>query len=457
MGDLRNNRPRPLALAVVAAMGVLFGLALFFAAEGLTVFTGSGRAVMNIAAILVFVLLVGVAARSNAIATSAFPAMFVALAALAPGAVAVTTVVAYLTPTARGMALPFGVFVAAALWVAVAFMLRRFATARLANARIANELRERLVDLQAQHATTCVRKPGGAQARTIACIDAAKHIGALVNALGNSESDGSAGVSWVTGHGYMDLWARVHRAEEALLRVAPTELVRAEGLRDRLRLAESTVGNRKELLAVLDRVAPLAPPPMSYDDGARAELALVRQEVNDYRDSRRDGIVRARGRLTRTLVFSGLTAYLLLVLAILCAVEPRMMAVASAYYLVAAVVGLFALLREEGKLDSAVEDYGLSATRMLHVPLVSGLAGVAGVVFIAAIPPVIAAVAGQAPDTESALLIRAVFDVEGIAGRLVTAAVFGLTPGLLIDSLHAQAERLKNDLKFSEATDGKPG
>lgn len=461
MGSTNPPGSRPALLRTetlgALAMGVLFGLALFFASEGVDLSAGFGRAVINIAAVLLFVLVVAVAARSAEIAGSAFAAMAVALMPLAPGTVAVMTVLAYLTPATREVALAFGVSVTLVLWAAVAFMLRRFASARLANARVANELAERADHLHEKYKAICEGKTGLAETRIIACGDAATHIGALRNALGTGASHPGGGLSWVSGTGYIDLWARVHRAEESLLRVASTADVRGESLRDRLRLAESSVGNRTELVAVLNSVAPLASPPADYDDGARAELCLVRQEINDYRDSRRDGLVRARGRLTQTLVFTGLTAYLLLVLAVLLDVGPKIIAVASAFYLVGAVVGLFALLRDEGKLDSAVEDYGLSSVRMVHVPLVSGLAAVAGVVLIAAGGPLINVATGQATDAAvNALLLQKVFELDGLAGRLVWAAAFGLTPGLLIDSLKGQAERYKSDLKFSEATDGKP-
>jgi hypothetical protein len=39
---------------------------------------------------------------------------------------------------------------------------------------------------------------------------------------------------------------------------------------------------------------------------------------------------------------------------------------------------------------------------------------------------------------------------------LIIAAIFGLTPGLLIDRLQAQGDKFKSNLRTSGATDSKP-
>ncbi len=76
---------------------------------------------------------------------------------------------------------------------------------------------------------------------------------------------------------------------------------------------------------------------------------------------------------------------------------------AIAYFLIGAPVGLFNRLYLDASTETAVEDYGLSAARLLHTPLLCGL-----------------------------------------------AAVFGLTPSALISRLQSEAEKYKSDLKSSE-------
>jgi hypothetical protein len=220
---------------------------------------------------------------------------------------------------------------------------------------------------------------------------------------------------------------------------------------------------------------------------ARMVIARIAQAVFEYRDDLRAGIVRARNRLAQTMILTGLTAYALVVLAILMGVDPGALATASAYYLVGAVVGLFDRLRTEAQADSAVEDYGLAFVRLVHTPLVSGLAAVGGVVLMALIAsaPVAATLApsatptpissaansstarpssaassgssstqvGGAPPAATAgpaVALRPLFDIPTHPVGLLLAAIFGLSPGLLVQRLQNQAERYKDALRNTE-------
>ena len=61
-------------------------------------------------------------------------------------------------------------------------------------------------------------------------------------------------------------------------------------------------------------------------------------------------------------------------------------------YLVGALAGLLNRLRIESSRSSAVEDFGLHLARLIATPLLSGLAGVAGVYLVAKTPEMLTVV-----------------------------------------------------------------
>jgi hypothetical protein len=187
---------------------------------------------------------------------------------------------------------------------------------------------------------------------------------------------------------------------------------------------------------------------------ARVVLSQVRYALDDYRDSRRDGIVRARNNLYTAGVFTGLTSTLLLVVAILGGAGTTAISAAAAFYLVGGLVGLFRQLRTAASKDSATDDFGLSTARLVETPLFSGLAAIGGVVLTAMVAAVIPA---TAPTAVSALgkvpSLGQIFDVSKNPTGLIVAAVFGLAPSLLIARLEQRVDDYKSDLKSSEATD----
>jgi hypothetical protein len=202
---------------------------------------------------------------------------------------------------------------------------------------------------------------------------------------------------------------------------------------------------------------------------ARAVLRTVRRAINEFRDERWNALVVARNRLAGTMIFTGLTAYVLLAIAIIKEATNDAIVAASAFYLVGAVTGLLSRLYGEARTDAAVEDYGLSAMRLLSTPLVSGLVAIAGVVLVAMLPlatsvftpptntpPAALQQPAAAPSsiapTPPVPTMDNIFDLNKNLLGLLVAAVFGLTPGLLFNRLQQQAETYKADLKTSEAT-----
>jgi hypothetical protein len=112
--------------------------------------------------------------------------------------------------------------------------------------------------------------------------------------------------------------------------------------------------------------------------------------------------------------------------------------------LVGALTGLFARSQAEWTADTAVGDFGLSSARLLHVPWLSGLAAVAGVL--------VTSVADNQFMSHGLndRSLTAIFDFT--PSLFIVAAVFGLTPDLLIRRLTQQAEIYKGDLQSTETS-----
>jgi hypothetical protein len=253
---------------------------------------------------------------------------------------------------------------------------------------------------------------------------------------------GRPGLSWVMGSGYINLWTLVHRAEEAVIEFDFVEEVVAGAVNDSMRVSSSKIDadSQKQLLAeIIQAVNVLDPAALAYlgtqtvtsqssatpnptlsahvmtnpsmvvavpgPDGAktgeqqsRSLLRHVRFVINDFRDGLWDRLVRRRNHLLVALTLTGIATYLLLVLAVSAQVATRSISgaitinyatdpiiAATACYLVGAVVGLFNILYA-GTDESDMDDYGLTAARIVLSPVLSGLAAVLGVFLVAVLP-----------------------------------------------------------------------
>jgi hypothetical protein len=177
----------------------------------------------------------------------------------------------------------------------------------------------------------------------------------------------------------------------------------------------------------------------SKAEGQRWTAREVRWAINEYRDDLAEGLVRAKNRLIRTIAITGGATYLLLALALLLGAPKTAVGYVSALYLVGAVVGLFLQLRSDAKRDSAIEDYGLATVRLVHVPLLSGIAAVAGV-----------GLTGLA----ATQTLAEIFDIIDVPTMLIIAATFGLTPGLLLNQLRSEADKYKEELNQTSTAKG---
>ena len=214
-------------------------------------------------------------------------------------------------------------------------------------------------------------------------------------------------------------------------------------------------------------------PPASAQ--ARFILRDVRHAINQYRDARREGLARARNQLIWTGLITGLLAYSLLAFAVLVAVPYKSLIAGLVFFLVGAVVGLFDQLRVSTATESGTEDFGLGQARLFYTPVLSGLAAIGGVLITAMLyaslsGPLLtftyptpsatpdASAGGNALNQARSAQVDLApprldqnFDLEDDRFGLVIAAVFGLTPSLLVARLQGQADRYKADLQSTSA------
>jgi hypothetical protein len=119
---------------------------------------------------------------------------------------------------------------------------------------------------------------------------------------------------------------------------------------------------------------------------ARAVLRQVRNSLNEYRNARWNGLIVSRNRLLATFTLTTMIVFALLAIAIMSGANRPAIIAATVFYLVGATVGLCNRLRNDSQAESALPDYGLSATRLITIPLLSGLGAIGGLLFIAYLP-----------------------------------------------------------------------
>jgi hypothetical protein len=393
------------------------------------------------------------------------------IAPLMPGLAAVVTVGAYLflptvadvvppTPGYPGMALVAGLAVTAVVWVVGAFFAKGLVSAPRAQLRLYAELLERTRSLDDRVTSLHPVSPE----ELAATSEARTHIDYATEEL---QGDGAGpALRWAFASGYMSVWRALHRADEALIIVEPDDSAVGDALHDALSLGGSAIGNRERLIDIVRlgmhrlspgaasafmsavTAAPNADAEKLTPAQAREALREVRHALNEFRDDRHDGLIRARNRLVWTMLAVGVTTYLLLSLALVAAVPVKYIQAVAVLYLIGAIVGLFNRLRVEAGQSSAVEDFGLSQARLVVTPLVSGLAAIGGVYLIAALPALLPA--GGTPPVDAPKLAD-VFDLTSNPIALVYAAIFGLAPSTLTSRLSLASSRLEKDLQSTEA------
>lgn len=339
-----------------------------------------------------------------------------------------------------------GTVVGVVAWALLAIPLRRLASPRFANSAIYRDLLARHKELTEVAPT--LNPSDDPEAWAI--------LKASLETVGDSlaeDGSGGDGTAWASGAAYVATYSHIHRAEQALIKLVPESDAVRQALFERASLLGSSVANAKEQIFRVERAIQalgggeylLEPRTRSSSSDkalARAIVQEAQMAVDDFRDSRRRGLVRARNRLFATVVFAGLVAYGGLGLALLANAGTTQVIAGCTFYLIGASVGLFRELRRAAATDAVTEeDFGLGMIRLVHIPLASGLAAVGGVVLTAYLTAL-----NSSQDVPS---LSQVFDISQSPLGLVSAAVFGFTPSLLASTLQSRADKWKEDLKNS--------
>ncbi|GAC1662155.1 MAG: hypothetical protein PVS3B3_33130 [Ktedonobacteraceae bacterium] len=399
------------------------------------------------------------------------------------------------------IAIALGTFITLLLWVVLSLPFKGMTTFENANPISSNHLKSHVSALKAgfevlrQKRSATMNRfredpslQGEQSDHFDLCLEKVR-----VYLLAIDEELARGGLTWIAGAGYVNAWNLVHRAEEAMMDIAPRKEVLREALHDEFSLKGSALDARNSALAALrTAVQTLSPsaavyldsPPQPTGNGAaegkrttdnshvsstgeypstemeaREAFHTVKQTLNEFRDSMWEGLVRIRNQLVGTAFITAMLTYVLLDIVIAAGVLASSLKAAIIFYLVGAMVGLFSRLYQESQADPAVDDYGLATARAVVTPLLSGLAALAGVFLVA----ILSLTLLRSPSPASSSLTTALPDLANIYNLdrntmgIVVAAIFGLTPNLLISTLQQQGEQFKTQLKNSSAPDqGKP-
>lgn len=172
-------------------------------------------------------------------------------------------------------------------------------------------------------------------------------------------------------------------------------------------------------------------------DQAKSILRQIRITLNRYVYNRWEGIIHTRNLLLGTIAIAGVVIYLLLTLAVVTKASIPSLVAGMVFYAVGAISGLFGWLYRGSLIDTTVDDYGLVTARLVATPLLSGLAGIGGVIITAVLYSPIK------PDFAKSL--ENMFSLH--PELIIAAALFGLFPSLIIGTLLKQSRLYVEDLK----------
>jgi hypothetical protein len=300
------------------------------------------------------------------------------------------------------------------------------------------------------------------------------------------------GLLWAFGSGYCNAWRLLHQAEEAIIAFDSKEEIIYEAMGDKMALQGSAIGARDELIETLIQAVMVLQPaagiylkdhqsnkesiiltalkedafdefllrhdiliqkdnnPTPDEPAARSALRRVRRAINSLRDRGWEALVRARNRLLASIAITGIVTHVLLCMTILnfgplanTAPNPYLVA-ATAFYLVGAITGLFGRFYRESMAKSTVDDFGFSTTRFIATPLLSGLAGVGGVLLTVTLIKL----GGSGLSSLNEPGLEQIFKL--VPQFLLLAAIFGLTPNLLITGLQNTAKQYESEIQSSK-------
>ncbi len=380
-----------------------------------------------------------------------------------PFLAALITIIAYLSPSPQpavaffnwlgpsNIVIILGLIITLIVWLLLAIPCMRFATAE--GGRPSD-----YEGLQGAYQVLCgefeqVRKCD--KTGDIALVDVQSNLEGIDEVLKCN------GLTWLS-TGYVSLWDRINKADEAIIGVLPCKTVIESAKYEELRLENSLVPDSEDLLNLLgeaiktlssanaaDTVSsdPNHSGPSIANNGqgsqqsvqeARADIRKVKAALHKFTNERWDGLVRARNQLMVTAFLTALFTYILVLIAILAHVPPMNTLDAMVFYFLGAIVGLFGRLFDERNADTVMDDYGLSTARIIVTPLISGLAALVGVLFVT-----------------TSSTIGTIYQIN--LQNLVFASVLGFAPNILISLLRSKSEAIKGQIKSASPSDQKSG
>src|SRR5260221_10246309 len=364
-----------------------------------------------------------------------------------PFLAALITIIAYLSPSPLPAVafIILGLIITLVLWLLLAIPCMRFATAKdarpsdyegLKGEVKALEIRLKVVKEKDEATQDNALEHKKARDIVISDVEAAV---ADINTRLNSQ-----GLHWLS-TGYVSLWDRINKVNEAIIDVLPCETVIESVNYEELRLNNSEVPESKGLLTLLKNASTtLSSDPncfiikQSYEQNkARADIRMVKAALHKFTNERWDGLVRARNQLMVTAFLTTFFTYILVIIAILAKVPSMNALDAMVFYFLGAIVGLFGRLFDERNADTVIDDYGLSMARIIVTPLISGLAALVGVLFV------------------TSSTIDTIYKIN--LQNLVFASVLGFAPNLLISMLRSKSEDIKGQIKSASPSDQKSG
>lgn len=354
----------------------------------------------------------------------------------------------------------FGTAIATGVWIVSGWLCRRFGDASTADDWEYTELVSRTLAAEAR-----IVPDHDKQAAT-----ALKLAGETLGLVPGRRA--ATGLSWASGAGYVAMRRLVHGAEEALVEKLTNEQAVCEAVNAKLSLQGSRIPGAAEQMSLLDAAIralgggallppepcepedspPCPPPPPITPALAKVMIRNARQTIDDFRDDARKDLISVRTALFGSVVATGTMAYLLLGLALLAGIpstkgpDRAPVVAAVAFYVVGAVVGLFKRLHAGGRAGGRRDDdFEITTIRLIETPLFAGLAAVGGVIVAS-----LAAIGTRDAETFSAL--DKIFKVT--TASIVTAAVFALTPNLLVNMLADRAKKSREDLASTQPSQG---
>ena len=278
------------------------------------------------------------------------------------------------------------------------------------------------------------------------------------------------GLHWATRRGYIALWQGIHSAEEALIEATDTADLWGVVEKDHLRLSGAQAISPSLAPALQDIARYMAAPnkdpgqqtietmpPVSSDSDAKSRLREITAAINAFRDENWAGLVRLRMQLFAAVCLTEVFAYGLLALAVILGVGRVQMIAGTTLFVLAAVVGLGSQLSvlRSAKASDPVDDYGLDRARLLLIPVLSGLAGLGGVVVTATLfntsfGSLVQAASGARAAGPIPSLFD-VFDLDRNRASIIFAIVFGYVPTLLITRLDTLVSTYKSAINSTES------